>query len=144
MKLPLRDRFYRHVSPEPMSGCHIWTGSTNNGYGDFRVNNVTCRAHRVAWMLERGPIPGDREIDHLCRNRSCVNTRHMELVDRRTNVLRGDSPSARHARMTHCKRGHEFTPENTIREVLRSGAMGRRCLICRRASGRRCSRPLAA
>lgn len=54
-----------------------------------------------------------KTIDHLCRNRGCVNPLHLQAVPMRENTLRGFGPSAENARKTHCKRGHEFTPENT-------------------------------
>lgn len=72
------------------------------------------RAHRVAYIEAHGSIPDGKVVDHLCRNRSCVNSDHLEAVDNWTNVQRGNSPVAVNARKTHCIRGHEFTPENTI------------------------------
>jgi hypothetical protein len=87
-------------------------------------------AHRLAYELFVGPIPEGQTIDHLCRNRPCVNPGHLEVVDMRTNLLRGSSPTAQNARKTHCKHGHEFTPENT---ALKQG----RYRICRTCRARR-------
>ena len=66
-------------------------------------------------------------IDHLCRNRRCVNPEHLEPVSRGENVLRGDGHSARNARKTHCIRGHEFTVENSY---YAPNGKGKRCREC--------------
>ena len=89
-------------------------------------------AHRVVYEILVGPIPVGLELDHLCRNRACVNPDHLEPVTTRTNLLRGYSPWACRARQTHCKRGHEFTPENTYG----TGDGRRYCRTCRRAHHR--------
>ncbi|TFV34331.1 hypothetical protein E4K10_18090 [Streptomyces sp. T1317-0309] len=73
------------------------------------------KAHRFAYELANGPIPKPVEgekplvLDHLCRRRNCVNVAHLELVDSRTNTLRGNSPSARNAAKTRCDSGHDLT-----------------------------------
>jgi hypothetical protein len=87
--------------------CWEWTGTKERmGYGQMRYQRRMAMAHRVAYMLFVGPIPEGMELDHLCRNRGCVNPDHLEPVDHRTNILRGVSPSAADARKTHCINGH--------------------------------------
>lgn len=66
-------------------------------------------------------------MDHLCRNRACCNPHHLEPVDNRTNLMRGDTHAAHNAAKTHCVRGHEFTEANTY--VVPRG--GRACRKCR-------------
>jgi hypothetical protein len=124
--------------------CWEWTGWLNEwGYGRAyiatRVENRTVwkswKVHRLVWTLLVGEIPKGLTLDHLCRNHACCNPDHLEPVTNRVNVLRGYGPSARQARQTHCKRGHEFTPENTYRQ---KGRNSRACRICRNPQRARC------
>lgn len=121
------------VSPEPNTGCWLWTGSAPNGYGQFGFNGKISRAHRVSYTLFKGSIPEGLVLDHLCRQPSCVNPDHLEAVTIRENTLRGLFPQVASAlrkkeavNRTHCKRGHEFTAENIY--INKRGA--RRCRVC--------------
>ncbi len=87
-------RFMSHVTPEPNTGCWLWTGTTNNvGYGQFSHGERALRrqvlAHRWLWEYICGPIPRGLEVDHRCRLRVCVNPDHLDLVTHRENVCRG-------------------------------------------------------
>jgi len=105
-------RFWDKV--EKTNSCWNWrAGKNSDGYGTFWIGK-TVSAHRFAYQLLIGSIPKDKEIDHLCRNRSCVNPVHMEIVTNKINVLRGISSPAENARKTYCKNGHPFNEENTI------------------------------
>lgn len=114
--------------PEPNSGCWLWLGTANSqGYGTLQDDGLTIRAHRVVYEAEVGPIPEGLVIDHLCRNRICVNPSHLEPVTFKENVLRGISPPANNARKTHCPRGHALSEPNVNR---RRGY--RACVECER------------
>jgi hypothetical protein len=126
----VKSRVFDRLSIAGSSECWEWKGRLNNaGYGMvWRRKGErprTVLVHRFVYELVRGPIPSDRQIDHLCRNRACGNPQHMELVTSRENTLRGEGPTAQNARKTHCIHGHEFTPENTIWEKK-----GRKCRMC--------------
>lgn len=108
--------------------CWIWTANKTGQkkpYGRFWTGypqGVT--AHRFSYELHnKTTIPKGLFIDHLCRNPSCVNPDHLEVVTNRENVLRGKLPNLE---KTCCKRGHKFTEENTYRH---SGK--RHCRACR-------------
>lgn len=108
--------------------CWIYTGAKRpNGYGIISVQSRPRSTHRLVYELVKGPIPVGLQIDHLCRNRACMRPDHLEAVDCRTNLLRGDTLAAKNAAKTHCNWGHEFTAENTY--ICRDGS--RECRACR-------------
>jgi hypothetical protein len=108
--------------------CWTWKGShSRNGYARIKVSGRLLQAHRVMYEGLVGPIPDGLTIDHLCRNRGCVNPAHLEAVTHGVNVLRGVGFSAQNARKTHCKRGHLLSGSN-----LYVRCDGRRvCITCK-------------
>jgi hypothetical protein len=115
--------------------CWLWKTTHGGRHVTFRVEGRQVHAYRYAHELLVGPVPEGLVPDHLCRVRACVKPiadedgpAHLELVTNRENVLRGEGPSARNARKTHCKRGHPFDTANT--HVDPRG--GRTCRACKR------------
>ena len=134
------DKFWSKVQVGGLFDCWAWRGGKQSGgYGALVVGSRTdgsrrvVLAHRWSYEYAVGPIEGGLDIDHLCRNRACVNPLHLEPVTHRVNCLRGVSPCAIHAQKTHCPHGHPYDA------VTRRGS--RLCRVCRRA-GRRQEMPV--
>ena len=132
-RLPV-DRFIEKVSIGTR-GCLEWTGSLSpQGYGWFSWNSKATLAHRWIYEAAHGPIPAKLVIDHLCRNRKCVNPAHLEAVPMAENTRRGllhDLQRAKAKKQTHCKRGHPLFGEN----VSTNDKGNRCCKACRKMKG---------
>jgi hypothetical protein len=125
----LPERFWSKVLNHPATGCWEWRASKFwTGYGRFWDKPRTRSTHRVAYEALVGPIPANHDIDHLCRNKSCCNPLHLEVVTQRENTLRAESPAAINATKTSCPHGHEYTSANT--RIRKDGA--RACRTCER------------
>lgn len=119
-------RFWSRI--ERTDKCWLWLGAKTKGYGIIRINGRNILAHRYSYELSVGSIPTGKQLDHLCRNHSCVNPSHLEIVSNKENCLRGINLNAQNARKTHCKRGHPFDEQNTY---IRPDNGQRQCRICR-------------
>ena len=140
----LSESFWARVSPEPNSGCWLWTGSWNSaGYGRVKLaGRDNLRAHRITYTTLVGPVPPGLELDHLCRVRCCCNPAHLEPVTHRENLIRGIGPKLTkesRAAITHCPYGHEYTVANTRNAInSRSGYPNRLCRACGNARSKAC------
>lgn len=122
------DQFNARI--EKTDGCWNWVGVLRpDGYGLLGGR----RAHRLSYELHVGPIPDGLVIDHLCRNRGCVNPAHLEAVEHRTNTMRGTSPVVARAAQTHCVHGHELSGDNLYLHPKRGT---RNCRTCLNATAR--------
>ena len=123
-------RFEASYAVDSETGCWRWCRLVNAaGYSKFFYYGKLGYGHRYAWEYWRGAIPAGLTIDHLCRNRCCVNPDHLDVVSLRTNLMRGNSLSTINARKTHCPRGHPL-------DNRQPPAGGRRCKTCNRLQSR--------
>lgn len=127
---PRFDHFARYEIAD--NGCWNWTGPRDhNGYGTVTIDGHT-KAHRAFYTRHVGEIPEGLQLDHLCRNRGCVNPEHLEPVTLRENVLRGTGVTAVNARRTHCIHGHLLEEPN----LVRNSRGWRMCKTCQNARQR--------
>jgi len=124
------ERFWERVDKSGgVDSCWPWLGFVSKaGYAQVRFQGRFQKAHRVAYEFLIGPIPEGKELDHLCKNRSCVNPKHLEPVTKREHIMRGGNFMIDNSHKTHCPQGHPYDAENTI---IDNENGGRRCRICR-------------
>ena len=118
------DRFLYKIKIDG-NGCWVWLGGKSNGYAYFWFKDKNVKAQRFSYALFMGDLP-DLPLDHLCRNRACVNPEHLEPVSTKENVLRGIGITSKNFKKTYCKNGHAFSQKNTY--FRPTG--GRSCIIC--------------
>ena len=136
------NRILKRVEISPWSQCWLWNGGTKDGYAQVVTKSpetgrkVVRRGHRLIYEHLVGPVPDGLDLDHLCRNRECVNPAHLEPVPRGENVLRGATIAAANKAKTHCSRGHVFDESNTYVRPVTSG-VGRMCRTCNKLTRKR-------
>lgn len=142
MDMSMVERFFDQV--EVTETCWIWRGTvSDNGYGTFQGS---LSPHRFAYQTWVGPIPDGFHVDHTCHNsnlscrglgpaclhRRCCNPDHLEAVSPSTNIRRAIGER------THCRHGHELTPENTRTRFHRTqGRVIQDCRTCAREQNTR-------
>ncbi len=134
MRAPPIKRFEAKYIPEPNSGCWLWTGAhtRKSNYGCFFDGKKQVGSHVFSYEYHVGPIAVGMDLDHLCRNRYCVNPQHLEAVPRQVNAIRG--LTGHHMKgKTHCSKGHALDDANTY---FRSNG-NRSCRTCERLKMRR-------
>ena len=124
-------RFFSKVRINQKTSCWEWVACQAMGYGYFRLGSSMWLAHRVSYFVFVSAIPDGLTLDHLCRNRVCVNPQHLEPVPLKVNCLRGESPQAINARKIQCYQGHALSGSN-----LRIDKKGRRCRACNKEAMR--------
>lgn len=106
----MNDRFMAKVSPEPNTGCWLWTGHVSkDGYGRFGIKRTAHEAHRVSYRLFTADIPDGLCVDHICKVRSCVNPDHLRLLTREENSRQQNNFNR--SKLT-CSVGHPLVERN--------------------------------
>lgn len=126
----VRTRLLAKVDTTDPDKCWTWQDSlAAQGYGHLKVlesgRGITRSAHRLSYQTFVGPIPEGLTLDHLCRNRACINPAHLEPVTLKENIMRGQTLAATQASQTHCKNGHPLSGDN-----LRIYRGHRHCRAC--------------
>jgi hypothetical protein len=109
-----RSKEFDELWYEDENGCHIWKrAESSKEYGRYR----RMPAYKYAWERDNGrQVPVGLELDHLCRNPSCVNPDHLEPVPHVENLRRSPLTLAgRNIRKTHCPSEHPYDEKNTYR-----------------------------
>lgn len=128
-------RFYDRT--QMSQDCWQWTGHVMNaGYGSFATSKGTTLSHRWSYEHFIDEIPPKVTVDHLCRNKLCVNPDHMELVTRTENIKRAGLTgiAKREAKKTHCPKGHSYLEHGVVYKngytEYGTEKFARRCTVC--------------
>jgi hypothetical protein len=134
----LSERFFYSIGQQPFNQCWSWRGFVQiNGYGRIGKGprgSGYYMAHRAAWLIFYGSIPDGLVIDHLCRNRACVNPTHLRVCTQRENILAGTGASAENILKTVCPQGHSLSDAYIVTHA--NGNRSRKCRQCKRKQGK--------
>lgn len=118
-------------------GCWIFRSRSSNGYAtNTSVKGRKGNAYRLIWEHLNGRVPEGMELDHLCDNGrgGCVNPFHLKLCTHSENMTRSERTiPGKHARKTHCPKGHPYSGDNLQIEIRKNGQAERHCRTCKRA-----------
>jgi hypothetical protein len=134
MKDTIVNRFFSRLSINSKTNCFEWIGCKDkNGYGKIFYNKKHWRSHRLIYFLIHKKLNQSDLVCHRCDNPSCCNVDHLFIGTPKTNmadkVIKGRLRN-QWSDKNHCKYGHEFTKENTIYKIGRTGAYIRFCKTC--------------
>jgi hypothetical protein len=120
----LEERFWSRVQKE--EGCWCWAGPISvQGYARLKVDGRPIIAHRLSYEIARGEIPTGYHVHHDCHNKACVNPDHLVALPASDHAVLSNKGTRKPRNLTHCKHGHEMTPENSY-----TWKNMRRCKTC--------------
>ncbi len=123
------ERFWPKVNKEAPNGCWTWTAATNGHYGSFwsgYPDDKKLLAHKFSWERFYGTVPYGLMVDHTCRNKLCVNPKHLQLVTPWGS--QHFSTDETNAAKTHCKHGHSLMDARLVH--CADGYIRRVCRVC--------------
>lgn len=130
-----KERFLSKIDKKSDDECWMWLGTVaTGGYGRFQSYKNRYLAHRISYFIHHGHVDKNLLVDHICRNRLCVNPKHLRQVDERTNTLENSAgPAYMNKIKEYCIHGHEYSKENTGFDPKKTR---RYCLLCKKESNR--------
>lgn len=133
LKLARLARFWSNVEVVELKKCWEWRRRTDSGgYGAMSIAGKSIRAHVISYKFFNQDYNPLLVIDHKCRNRKCVNPKHLRQVTRRINSIENSiSITVTNSQKKECKNGHEFSEENTKLRKYKE-TFHRTCIACSR------------